>query len=481
MAQTLAAAWLVKHGQGSMNPEHHEELRSVLLRDFAAKGIADSVAAAAVRDEIDNFLKAGRVSDTNLSRLERRIMARAAGGSMSARSEHAYSVAASELSASGRRVLGEAPCTARKNLSPCAEETAVDMSTWSQVAKYSQKLEEVDKAKKREAERTQQHRMRDALQKQVAEKKRHENMFKDEEQRMFQQQEDELARWRENQDNQKEAAMNKVLQVKKLREEQISRSTQAREQEQKQKLVQDQQLLQKAKVDLDRENARLSQRKDETKLAQAKLASEWQSGKMSRGDSRQVRIDDELKKVKEYIDVLDTQEERKKKVIPKIRPQPLEAPPASKRRGEEIYFDDDMFKQLVQEKDRKAEEAERDKVERLKVAKQLTQDFLKQQVAEREMQRRSDRDNKGNQRQAAQAAVAEHLQSEKKRSEDLRSRNIQYRDELQKQIDLKKSLVRVTEDEMSLAEKAINRRLLQEANELQSRVPSTHPRIGSEP
>lgn len=470
MALNLAD-WRSKFESSKLQSEAAEELRLTLLRDFGASGLSDAGHRAAVEEEVDRFLKAGRVSESNLSRLERRVTARLGGGSMSSRSEHAYSVAASELSASGRRVL-EGPKSARLALPPvkeggeAPEQELGNVSTWSQVAKYSQTLDEMDKSKRREVENLKKQKLRDALAQQVVEKKRNERIQKEEELRLFKQQEEELERWKQSQESKKDAVMKKVMQVKQLREEQISELVKSREEQQKQKLKEDNQILEAAAADLEREKALMLRRKADTKTAQAKLAADWQTGKLSRADMRQVRIAEEKLKVKEYHDHLDMQEARKKSVIPKVRPQPETAHPASKRRGEEIYFDDDIFQQRVQEQERKAREAEQAKIEKLKEQKHQTQEFLKQQVAERELQKRKDKDHVGTQRQVAQAASAEHQELEKKRVHDLRTKNMMYRDELQKQIDFKQNLVRVTEDEMSHAERAINKKLLKDAHHL---------------
>merc|ERR1719210_2667301 len=105
----LGSAWLSSNGQGKLSQDQRESLRGELLRDIAMRpGVQ---VTRAVENEVEKFLDSGRVSDSNLSRLERRVTARCSGA-YSARGSDAASLAGSisEFSVSSRM---EAPRSAR--------------------------------------------------------------------------------------------------------------------------------------------------------------------------------------------------------------------------------------------------------------------------------------------------------------------------------------------------------------------------------
>ncbi|CAJ1387163.1 unnamed protein product, partial [Effrenium voratum] len=91
------------------------------------------------------------------------------------------------------------------------------------------------------------------------------------------------------------------------------------------------------------------------------------------------------------------------------------------------------------------------------------QAFLFQQIAERDHQKRVAEEMKNRQKAAAQAAAEEYRQAERRRAQDQKARNLQNRLELEGQMRSKKMMQTLREDEMSGAEKAINRRYVMDS------------------
>lgn len=379
-------------------------------------------------------------------------------------------------SSNSHKVAGEslAGAVRRASLQAVPEEEA-NVCRWSEVAKFSRKLEEIEKVKQREATRNAQQQMRDYLQRQIEEKKSQKQRESEEERALFEHQEAELERWRTHQTAQQEEQRKRVMEVKKQREEQCATINHRREEERRLKLEEDQRLVQKAATDLERERKAIEDRKIESKLAQARLAKECLEGKASRADERTKRIEEERKKVEEYRDMLERQEARNKQVIPKVRSTLDTAPQPRRRRGEEIYYDEDLVMRQLLENKRRAEEAEREKIEKMKAERQSNQEFLFQQMAERDRKRHLDSEQKGSQKLAVQAAITDYLETERLKIEEKRNRNIQYRLELEKQIQDKKPIAarqqKLNEDEMSAAERAINRNIISQAVQLRHQQP----------
>jgi hypothetical protein len=94
----------------------------------------------------------------------------------------------------------------------------------------------------------------------------------------------------------------------------------------------------------------------------------------------------------------------------------------------------------------------------------LNQAFLFQQIAEREeSRRRFMEEQKDHQKAAADAAAKEYEMAEQQRIEQQKMKNMEYRLELDRQIHLKKMMQQLQEDQMSGAEKAMNRNYVMEA------------------
>lgn len=487
----IGAEWISAHGQGRLQDEQREELRLLLLRDLESR--AGGAAATIANDEVGRFLASGRVSESNLSRLERRVLARLASGSLSARgsdarstySESAHSKRSGALSARGPRegsaelealLRGLAPQvasaeSAASERSPAAHKDVVSgpLSRWSEVAKYSKLLEDQEKVQRRDAVRCAQQRMRQDLHLQVEEKKHLKLRTVQEEHRLFEHQEAELEQWKSVQSAREQRARHKELEVQREREMQDALSRQQREEERKEKMIEDQRLVQKLAHELEQEQKSLLTHKWQSQRCQLQMAEDCSQGKKGRTEDKTQRVEDERRQLKEYVERLERQEMRNKH-IPLVPPDHVVVAKQG-RRGEDMYKDENVMKQL-HEANRRHDEAELHKKEKLKADRLKNQDFIFQQIAERDRLRRQAHDLKDTMKVAAQVATTEHLDTEQKRINQQRGKNVLYRLELEQAIVAKRSAVkpRQFEDVMSSAEKAINRRLLAEAQELRSQV-----------
>eukprot|EP00442_Polarella_glacialis_P009131 CAMPEP_0115120174 /NCGR_PEP_ID=MMETSP0227-20121206/45525_1 /TAXON_ID=89957 /ORGANISM="Polarella glacialis, Strain CCMP 1383" /LENGTH=508 /DNA_ID=CAMNT_0002521775 /DNA_START=57 /DNA_END=1583 /DNA_ORIENTATION=+ len=488
------ADWLVANGKGRVPDERKEELKSVLLRDLEKRfSGATGLQAQALRLEVDQLVETGRISDSNLSRLERRVKERL-GGSKTARSEsgtvartersllsNAGSLTARQRPLNGeegsfqlsRRLSAQAapePKENDKSTSGGAKSGSLkavpedgDFSRWSQVAKLANIKAEEEKVQKKVSVRENQKELREYLQSQVDYKKTQKSHRQVEEQKLFEVQEAELERWKLDQDAKTNAQHRKALEVKKDREGQVAMAAHLREEERVKKLDEDKRLVQRAAKELEVEQKLTQEKKDEAKSMQSALAREWQEGKKSSTDARAIKVKEEHKFAADYTAMLEKQEARNKYVAPKIRSQPTTGPVRAKRRGEELYYDEQIVMKIRNDSIERANEAEKAKKDRLQVAKHDNQEFLFQQIAERDRLRRESLENKGSIKVQAEAATADNIHVEKKKAESTRAKNVEYKHELEKQIQLKKERVKLSEDEMSTNEKAINKRFIDEA------------------
>merc|ERR1712032_1169185 len=96
---------------------------------------------------------------------------------------------------------------------PVVREGEMSISKWSEVAKYSKFLEDQEKVQKREKTRYQQEQMRHDLGVQMAEKKSQKQRAAEEERRVFEQQEADIAHWKSRQTYQDEERKRAALQV----------------------------------------------------------------------------------------------------------------------------------------------------------------------------------------------------------------------------------------------------------------------------
>ncbi|CAE7446098.1 Mns1 [Symbiodinium microadriaticum] len=424
MACHLASAWLLQNGAGSITEPKKQELRGILLEDFDRLLGLPGPRPAAVEEEIQLFLASGRASESNFGRLQRRVETRLAGSS---RSESNYShitetslrpsgcVSARESSSRAfrevkREAAGE-PAT--RPLSAVPED---DMLRWSQVAKLAVKEAQLEEE------------MQDYLKRQIDQKTSDKQKAAELEKKLFEVQQAELERWRKDQTVQAEERLRKVQQVVRDREVQSEEVNRKREAEKEQKLEEDRRLVLRAAQEIELEKKAAQAKREQTKLAQRALVQEVGEDQEKKNQARRRRIEEEKRALQEYAELLDKQEARSKATKPKIRDQA------------------DLTKQA-----------------QLKLERRKNQDFLFQQIAERDHQKRLMQEQKGGLKVAAQAAAEEHRVTQSQQMLERKKRYLQYRLDLEGQMRTKQTTQHTLEDQMSGAEKAINRRYVFEA------------------
>jgi len=230
-------------------------------------------------------------------------------------------------------------------------------------------------------------------------------------------------------------------------------------------LDEDHRTVQRAERELKDEQRRADQRKVDMQRRQKQMMVESKAMKADEGEVRKARLEEERAKVEEYKNMLDEQQMRNRQPLAPIRgADAVIAGPPGGRRGQDFYREDNLMKQL-HDATREAERRDAEKHSRVKEMKQRTQDYLFHQIAERNRNREKALEQKRNLKIQAQAAAAEHLETEQRRMDEARRRNFQYRAELEEQMAAKRAAQRAkqAEDQMSPAERAINQRLIREA------------------
>lgn len=487
LAPSLGSKYFSNHGEGRLNESQREALRSDLLRDLATR--PGMMVNKAVEDEVDKFLSNGRISDSNLARLERRAYAMC-NGAMSARVPRSeeprnvgenisdFSVAHSASPRLGARTGSRlvTPTSVlqseglRSGLAMAPELALIPegpMSKWSEVAKYSKALELRDAQEKRQTKRLHQQKMAQDLQAQMAAKRDQKNTSKDEDKRLLELSAADLERWKADQSDKANEARLRSLAVTKERHTQNVEKQKRLEYEVQQQAAEDSMLVQQAAFELDQEKRRNLERKEESKRKQQQWVTESQGKKYDKS----AQHEDERRKVEEYQQMLKEQEKRNRPAIPAVRgvDAVVEGPPSA-RRGKDCYAEEIIMKHLHAANTAKAN-AESDKIRSKGIQKTANKDYLFQQIAERNKNRDRALDQKRAQKLQVEAASAEHQDAEKRRAEEAKMKNVKHRLELEQQIAHNRSArqPKKLEDQMSVREKAINVHLIQEAEEFWKR------------
>jgi len=472
---------LAARGTGEIPPEQREELKTQLLRELASRpGVRLGDATA---QELQRFLDAGRISESNLDRLERRVLARCGaggGGAQSARSEACseFSRAAASEAQSCRsarlRGSGGAHATSGAATLPAVQEELHRLpqgpiQKWSEVAKYWKAREEVDKVVDRETTRTKQHQMAYDLKEQIEIKKHLQKASEDAEMSHAKQQVAEIERWKAAETEKEESARRRARAENKDRLEQNKQNQKQRDLDLKTKLQQDFEQVDRAAKDIERERQNLAARKANSKAHQMGIMLESKEHKGNPKEAKMIRYEEERRQVDEFHQMLADQVQRNKPTIGEIRGvNAVILGPPTARKGQEYYTEENVMKQLNAAND-VIDKKERDKIDTLKTERQQNQDFLFQQIAERNRNRERALDQKRNQKMAAQAATQEYHDVERRRVEEMRTKNVSHRLDLEQQIldrQRKNAQPKGAEDKMSPAEKAINQHLIQEAEDL---------------
>ncbi|CAK8988047.1 unnamed protein product [Durusdinium trenchii] len=451
------------------NGKTKEEVRGTLLdgldRCLGCQGAKPNI----VEEEVDHFLQRGRVSDSNLSRLQRRVQAKLGQGGRSACGSVSSYSARTERS---RSSFVESPRScAYDALVPLALPEEGDkmprvpedeVLRWSNLAKLATKAAQLEDAQKREAQRKAQQQMRACLQEQVEQKTLRQKKDAEDEMKFFQSQTADLERWKQDQKKLAEERKEKMKQVVRDRKANTEEVLRSKEVERKRRSSEDRRLILRAAKEMELERQAVEERKHASQVAQSVLLQDIRAKKGPK-EARQLRIQEEKQALAEYSLLLERQEARSQESKPRIRDQNPAAPPQAARKGVELYYDPDTVMRIRNEALAREEQVDKEKEERQRTERQMNQAYLFQQIAEREEKKKVILEEEKDRLKAVEAAAKEHRVAEQQRLHAEKMKNCRYRLELDRQIRLKKTMQQFQEDEMSEAEKDMNRQYVMEA------------------
>jgi len=280
-------------------------------------------------------------------------------------------------------------------------------------------MEEKDKVEKREKIKSAQENLRTYLDVQMKEKEQQKQALKEADTLLKQQQATQLEQWNREQQAKKDVMSQKTQAIQRERDEQTAVITKRREEERNRKLEEDHMTVTRAEQELNREKDKILQKK---------------------------------------IDNRRREQEAEKEVRAHMALKNLGSP------GREVYSEENIMKYIAVKNER-AEEADRQKREMLKKKRTSNKDYIVAQIEEKERRKRQEMDQKGNALTVAQEVARDYMKTEDKRIQAMRTKNVQYRIELEHQIEAQKQgrSPLNENDLMSDAERAINNDLLKEA------------------
>eukprot|EP00928_Gymnodinium_smaydae_P096771 TRINITY_DN8613_c0_g1_i1.p1 TRINITY_DN8613_c0_g1~~TRINITY_DN8613_c0_g1_i1.p1 ORF type:complete len:537 (-),score=105.34 TRINITY_DN8613_c0_g1_i1:189-1799(-) len=314
------------------------------------------------------------------------------------------------------------------------------ITTWSEVAKYAKRVEELEKRRTKDELRKRQVDIRQELLRQMEQKKERQCQAKEQEVSEFSRYKVEQERLEDIENARKMEYKQKVLKVAAERSEQVSHAQEARERELREKQAEDRHRVKVACRELEAEQRRAMHSKAKRQAALASMADETAARRFSEEEARRERYAQERKNVREYYTILELEEQRNR--IQVLSPRGGEANefpvwPALKR--DEGYYSEDSIARQLDDMMRAKDAAERERDQMQRMARKTNQDFLASQIAERDYKRREAAVHKGEQREEAKAASNAHNEAERARVVEQRKRNEDYRRELQQQMGARKA------------------------------------------
>ena len=361
------------------NGKTKEEVRGTLLdgldRCLGCQGAKPNI----VEEEVDHFLQRGRVSDSNLSRLQRRVQAKLGQGGRSACGSVSSYSARTERS---RSSFVESPRScAYDALVPLALPEEGDkmprvpedeVLRWSNLAKLATKAAQLEDAQKREAQRKAQQQMRACLQEQVEQKTLRQKKDAEDEMKFFESQTADLERWKQDQKKLAEERKEKMKQVVRDRKANTEEVLRSKEVERKRRSSEDRRLILRAAKEMELERQAVEERKHASQVAQSVLLQDIRAKKGPK-EARQLRIQEEKQALAEYSLLLERQEARSQESKPRIRDQNPAAPPQAARKGVELYYDPDTVMRIRNEALAREEQVDKEKEERQRTERQMNQ------------------------------------------------------------------------------------------------------------
>lgn len=464
-----------------INLKKREDLKDALTEKFKSRfghGAKHrdldevSVASATIRHEVDHFAKNADVTEANLVRLERRLHSRAANQITDDASVTGIS-AYSGMSGRSRSVASIA------GMNVVRSGGGPEHFDWSRLDEYASYLHEQDALRQKVGIQALQRKLRMDLDSQVQEKAKKKEISMEEDKRYHQNSLVELERWKQQEQAREEEKLMKLAREKQDRDEQLDFERKLKAEEIDKKKTEEAQLVQKIISEMEAEQRRFEKKKEQTKKSMRKVFEENNEDQKRRTQAKKEQVEREADNMREYNRILDEQEEQRAEEMKsrmerqaKLMKQ-LQANVEGIKKG---AGDNDAQRAAAQqeEQDRHFFEAEAVKQARLKQMRLENQAYLLKQMDEK-----SGRGEEERQLQAIQAAILErdseeYLAIESQKVMERSIRNREHRKDIERQMEWRQ---RQTVPEMSEAEMALNKPLLELVNRtLSMRDSSYQPR-----
>ena len=336
---------------------------------------------------------------------------------------------------------------------------------WTRLDAFSKFLAERDDIRLREEKKAVQSRIREELDKQVADINHRKQLDRIENIEFYRNISAEADRFRESEKQSEEKRKMAAWQEKQDRELQQRDAEERRRQHELKQNQEDAAIVARIENDLKQDQRILIEKKAAERAILKKLMLENEAERQTRMDHRKRQEAEELQQLQQYHDLLEKQERNRRDDLSKR----VERQKALIRRMEEKVIktiqeksnDDNVRAEKQQaEMDARAIEISRFKAQRLAQARLDLVSSLKNQIEEREARRKEEDELRRLHATVLKSDLEEYILSEE---EKVRNRKVQmhaYKRDLDRQLDSQRKSEQSSKDEMSPEEMQMNRELI---------------------
>jgi len=335
---------------------------------------------------------------------------------------------------------------------------------WAVLDKLADQLHRQDASTQKQKELELQQRLRNDLDKQIADTKLKKNREREEDRKFHESQVDAIQKWHEQESAKEKARKDRLRVVARERDVQLELNRKRRDEE-KQRLQQE---AQKMQDDIERgmdSDRRLAEKKLHQRRQQIQKALEMssESAKMREDMLRQQRQQEE-QSVEEYQLKKEQRQQQVQESKDKdiSRRNVLESVAQERAAVEKRLEDEAVAKAKAQRaaKDKAAIEKERANQDRLTKQRLDTQAYLLSQMKEKQSIKAAEKERKREVRQTLETSTRDLEAEELRRVEDKKVQHLRHKVELEKQI-AERAAIGPPKDVLSDAELKINKKLLQ--------------------
>lgn len=345
------------------------------------------------------------------------------------------------------------------------EDASLEDFEWAKLDEYASYLHEQDAMRQKLGIVDMQQRMRDDLDRQLADARLKKQRQIDEEARYFTAQVQEIEQWKILEQQKVVDIRAKNVREKEMRDEQLELNQALKTEEVERRRRTELELVDKINREIDAERGRVTAKKTAQRAAMVKIMGEVkQAGaEKEKIKAKQAALDQQS--MAAYNKVLDAQDKKRADEL-KSR---LDRQGVLMKRMEsgvvaqqEAKSDDDARRaqQQREEADARAIEMESNKQERLQIMRLESQEFLFKQMAEKDEKKRQALELKKLQATILDADTQEYMEIEQARADDRKNLNVEHRKELERHIQLRAKQDFEDKFNMSKEEVRLNKRLL---------------------